>query len=60
MQNNLLLETIENLSKKIREMHTTLNSLAMNRNTVCNQNQERKASHQRMEKHILRIGSSQA
>jgi hypothetical protein len=60
MQNNLLIETIENLSKEIREMHTTINSLATNLNTVRNQNQELKASHQRMEKHILRIGSSQA
>jgi TolA-binding protein len=60
MQNHLLVETIENLSKEMREMHTTINSLAMNLNTVHNQNHELKAGHQRMEKHLLRIGSSQA
>jgi archaellum component FlaC len=60
MQNHLLVETIENLSKEIREMHTTISSLAMNLNTVRNQNQKLKASHQRMEKHLLQIGSSQA
>jgi hypothetical protein len=32
----------------------------MNRNSVRNQKQELKASHERMEKHILRIESSQA
>jgi regulator of replication initiation timing len=50
MQNNLLVETIENLSQEIREMYTTIKSLAMNLNTVCNQNQELKASHQRTRK----------
>jgi hypothetical protein len=41
-------------------MHTTIPSLAMNLNNVRNQNHKLKPSHQRMEKHILRIGSSQA
>jgi hypothetical protein len=60
MQNNLLVETIENLGTEIRERHTTINYRAMNLNTVRKQNHERKASHQRMEKQLLRIGSSQA
>jgi hypothetical protein len=59
MQNNLLVETIGNLSKEIREMHTTINSRAVNLNAVHNQNHKLKASHQRMEKHLLQIGSSQ-
>jgi TolA-binding protein len=60
MQNNLLVETIENHSEEIREMHTTINCLAMILNTLLNQNHELKASHERMEKHLLWIGSSQA
>jgi hypothetical protein len=59
MQNHLLVETIENLSKEMREMQTTINSLAMNLNTVRYQNHELKARHQRIAKHLLRIGSSQ-
>jgi prefoldin subunit 5 len=53
MQHNLLVETIEKLRKEMGEMHTTINSLVTYLNTVRNQNQELKASHQRMEKHIL-------
>jgi hypothetical protein len=60
MQNNLLVEIIENLSKEIRGLHTTVNSLAMNLNTLRNSNHKLKASHQRMEKHLPRIGSSWA
>jgi hypothetical protein len=51
---------IENRRKVMREMHTTTNSHGMNLNTVRNQNHEPKASHQRKEQHLLRIGSSQA
>jgi hypothetical protein len=58
MQNHLLVETIENLSKEMREMHTTINFLAMNLNTLCNRQHKLKASHQRMEKRLLQIGSS--
>jgi hypothetical protein len=60
LQNNLLLETIKNLSKEIGEMHTTMNSLATNRNTLHHQNHELNASRERKERDLLRIGSSQA
>jgi regulator of replication initiation timing len=60
MQNNLLVETIENLSKEIQGMHTTVNSLAMNLKTLCNQNHQLQVSHQRIEEHPLQIGTSQA
>jgi hypothetical protein len=55
-----LVETIENLSTEMQGMHTTINSLAMNLNTIRNQNHDLKASHQRMAKLLLRIESSQA
>jgi regulator of replication initiation timing len=59
MKNNLLVKRIKNLSKEMREMHTTINALAMNLNAVYNQNHELKASNQTKEKNRLRIGSSQ-
>jgi hypothetical protein len=59
MQNNLVVESIEHLSQEIREMHNNINSLVMNLNNFHNQNHELKASHQRMGKYLLHIGSSQ-
>jgi prefoldin subunit 5 len=56
MQSNRVVEAIENLSKEIHEMHTTINSLTINLNTVRNQHHELKASQQRLEKHLLRNG----
>jgi TolA-binding protein len=53
-------ETIKNLSKEIREMHSTVKSLVTNTNILHNQNPELKARYKRVERQRLGIGSHQA
>jgi hypothetical protein len=46
----LLIETIRNFRKEIRKIHTLVNCLMVNVNTVCNQNYEIRPSYKRIGK----------